>query len=316
MERRRPAAEVAAALTMRQLQYFVAVAEDEHFTRASERLLIAQPALSRQVHELEEALQVELFVRNAHGVRLTEAGRELLARAHDLFAMLSRTVDAVRAAADGSRGRLRLGFYGPSVYNNLVPRASIERFRLEFPDVEIVVYEMFSEQVASSLRAGTIDVGISRDIPLNPDLDIRRLIRERLVVLLQASDPIADATAVAFRDLDHRGLITFPAVLIAGVVQRIRDLARENGASLHVAQEVTQLHTVAYLVSQGRGIAILPSSSAYHVLDGFEGIVTRDLSDPGSTIDLFVITRSGEESPMVHHFLEILETERERLSSS
>jgi DNA-binding transcriptional LysR family regulator len=316
MQRSKDAIGAAAALTLRQIQYFVAVAEAEHYTRASERLLIAQPALSRQVHELEGTLEVELFVRSGHGVRLTDAGRELLVRARDLFAMLASTVEAVRAVADGSRGRLRLGFHGPTVYGNLLPRSAIERFRVEFPDVEVTSYELFSEQTASALRAETIDIGICRDLPLSPDLDSHQLIRERFVVLLPASDPLAGASVVAFRDLDGRGRITFPGDLIAGTRQRVTDIARENGVTLHIAQEVTQLHTVAYLVSEGRGISILPASAVYRGIDGFAGVVTRELSDPNATTDLVVATRRGEASPLVSHFIEILEAERRRLTEA
>jgi DNA-binding transcriptional LysR family regulator len=85
---------------------------------------------------------------------------------------------------------------------------------------------------------------------------------------------------------------------------------------LHIAQEVTQLHTVAYLVSEGRGISILPASAVYRGIDGFAGVVTRELSDPNATTDLVVATRRGEASPLVSHFIEILEAERRRLTEA
>ena len=172
-----------AGITLRQLQYFVAVAEEEHFTHAAERLVIAQPALSRQVNDLEEALGVALFVRASRGVRLTEAGRELLVRTRAMFVTLERTVDAVRFAGQVEFGRLRLGYYGPSFYNNAVTRNALEQFRLAFPNVDVIAHELFSEQLIRALRDGRIDIGISRGTVRASDIESRVIAIERAVVV-------------------------------------------------------------------------------------------------------------------------------------
>jgi DNA-binding transcriptional LysR family regulator len=292
------------AITLRQLQYFVAVAEDEHFTRASERLLIAQPSLSRQIHDLEETLGVSLFVRGPRGVYLTDAGRDLFVHARQIIAMLERAFDSVRETALGGRGRLRLGYYGPTFYNNTVTYSALERFRAEWPQVEVVALELFTGQMVEALRAGRIDVAICRGEPDSPGLNCWTIATERLYVLLPAGDALAGTERVALRDLDGRKLITFPQALSFGLNARVADVAAAAGVSLPPAREVTQLASIAYHVSAGDGIAILPASSS--VFFGFPKIVSRELSDPNATCDVSAWAREGETDRYARAFLEML----------
>ena len=294
------ARDLSALITLRQLQYFVAVAEGEHFTRASERLLIAQPALSRHVKELEEALAVELFVRNKRGVQLTEAGRELLVRARAMFANLEATVDAVRSAG---HARLRLGYYGPLLYNNGVARSAMERFRLESPDVEVIFRELFSGQMVSALRDRSIDVAIGRDVPRGPDIEARFIESERLAAILPESDPLASKPTVTLADLEGRSIITFQTELSVALHRRIAEIAREANIPLRIGHQVTQLTSITYHVSRDEGVAILPVSSA---AVPFPGVVTREISDPSATIDILVLTRRGEDTPIARHFVDLL----------
>jgi DNA-binding transcriptional LysR family regulator len=290
-------------ITLRQLEYFIAVAEEEHFTRAAERLIIAQPSLSRQVKDLEDALGVELFIRDSHGVTLTEAGRELLERARTIFAMLDRTVDAVRSAAAGQRGRLRLGYYGPTFYNNFVTRAALERFRAETPDIEVSALELFSEQVISLLREERIDIAVSRAVAPVSDVEQKLIVAEPLVVLVSEADELASKADVQLADLDGQNLEAFSKDLALAQYERIIELARKSGITLNVVRELSQLTSIAHHVALGEGISILPASSG---VGPFQGVVTRKISDPEATLDLFAVTRRGEQSPLVLRFLELL----------
>ena len=292
-----------AGITLRQLQYFVAVAEEEHFTHAAERLVIAQPALSRQVSDLEEVLGVDLFVRSARGVRLTEAGHELLIHARALFNTLERAVHAVRFAGKAEFGRLRLGYYGPSFFNNSVTRTALERFRAELPDIDVFSQELFSEQLIRALRDGRIDVGISRGAVRASDIESRVIATERAVVLVAQSDPLAGQASVTLAELNGRAMITFPPETSLGLNERIAEIAREAGVVLSFAQAVTQLQTMAHLVAQEEGIAILPASSTTFE---FQGIVALEITDPNATIDLTAVYRRGETSTVALRFLALL----------
>jgi DNA-binding transcriptional LysR family regulator len=293
-----------AGITLRQLQYFVAVAEEEHFTHAAERLVIAQPALSRQVSDLEEVLGVDLFVRGARGVRLTEAGHELLAHARVLFDTLERAVHAVRLAGHVEFGRLRLGYYGPSFFNNSVTRTALERFREELPEIEVISQELFSEQLIRALRNGRVDVGISRGAVRASDIDSRVIATERAVVLVAQSDPLAGRKSVALADLNGRSMIVFPLESSLGLNERIAEIMRESGVQLHVAQEVTQLQTMAHLVARNDGVAVLPASSAAFP---FSGVAVLEIADAHATIDLTAVTRRGEDSAIALRFIALLE---------
>ncbi len=292
------------AITLRQLQYFVAVAEEEHFTRASERLSIAQPSLSRQVHDLEETLGVALFVRGARGTHLTDAGRDFFVHARGILAMLERAIDSVRVTALGGSGRLRLGYYGPSFYNNAVTRSALERFRADWPEVEVVALELFSGQMLDALHAGRIDVAISRGEPASSDLDCWTIATERLYGLLSDADPLAGEEAISLADLDGRKLITFPQALSFGLNARVADVAAVAGVSLLPAHEVTQLTSIAYHVSRGDGIAILPASSAAYF--SFPNIVSREIRDPHATCDVTVWARVGEADRFARAFLHLV----------
>jgi DNA-binding transcriptional LysR family regulator len=292
-----------AGITLRQLQYFVAVAEDEHFTHAAERLTIAQPSLSRQVSDLEEVLGVALFIRESRGVRLTEAGRELLERTRVMLNALEQTIHAVRFAGNAEVGRLRLGYYGPSFFSNSVTRTAFERFRAESPDVEVISLELFSEQLIRALREGRIDIGISRGLVRGNDIESRVIAVERAVVLVASTNPLANKPALALADLDGQPVISFPHEMSAGLNERIVELSRAAGITLHTVQEVTQLPSIGYHVAQNDGIAILPASPASWALPG---VVVRDLVDPGATFDLTALIRKGEDSAVALRFMELL----------
>lgn len=258
MDRSSPAYNVTNGITLRQLEYFIAVGEAEHFGRASERLLITQRSLSRQVRELEEALGVDLFVRDPRGVRLTEAGRELLAPAQRMFVGLECTIDAVRSAGRRERSRLRLGFYGPWFYNNSATRSALERFRAEAPDVEMTLHELLAEQMVPGLRDGRIDVAVGREVRLPPEIESRLITTEGLAVLLADDDELASKPAVALADLGGRGMIALQQDLTTWF-RHVVEVAREANVSLSIVPEVTTLASLAYHVSRNEGIAIVPA---------------------------------------------------------
>ena len=294
---------VLGSITLRQLQYFIAVAEEEHFTRAAERLVIAQPALSRQVSELEELLEVELLVRSSRGVRLTEAGRELLERSRALFDGLERTIEAVQSAGSGGQGRLRLGYYGPAFFYNDVTRTALERFRAEAPHVEVIAHELMAAQFAAALRSGKIDLAISRGTQRGSDIAGIVIGNERLVLMIAEDDPLARQTHVSLRDIDGRGLILFPNSLAGGYNDRVHAVLREAGVTTSIAREITQHSSIGYHVARGEGISIMPISSARLP---FPGMAVREFSDAFATIDLIAFMRRGDEAPALQHFLRLL----------
>src|ERR1700709_2817668 len=153
-------------MEFRHLTYFVAVAKDLHFRRAAERLHIAQPALSQQIARLEAELGVELLARTRRSVELTDAGRTLLRDARTLLERREQAIVAVRRAAQGQSGTLRVGFVGPVTYSIL--RTVVRAYRAEFPDVDLTLHELTSVEQIEWLFAGKLDIGFTR-LPVNDD---------------------------------------------------------------------------------------------------------------------------------------------------
>lgn len=145
-------------MELRHLRYFVAVAEAENVTRAAAKLRVAQPAVSRQIRDLEDELGVALFERSAKAVRLTEAGRVFLDEARAVLHRSDAAVDAARAAAGGTSGELHAG-YAPSLTVEILPRA-LRSFQAEFPRVRVLLHDLSTQEMLDCLRGGKLHVAL------------------------------------------------------------------------------------------------------------------------------------------------------------
>ena len=153
-------------MEIRQLRYFIAVAEEMHFNRAAARLHIAQPALSQQIQRLERELKTTLFARTTRSVELTETGKVLLVAARRVITESEDALRSIEQAVEGRTGTLRVGFVGSAALN-LIPRI-VPPLRQMYPDLELELHELTTEQQLSSLDAGNLDVGIVRDVESRP----------------------------------------------------------------------------------------------------------------------------------------------------
>ena len=145
-------------MELRHLRYFVAVAEEQNVTRASAKLRVSQPAVSRQIRDLEEELGLALLERSAKAVRLTEAGRVFLAEARAVLQRSEEAIRAVRAVAGGLSGELHIG-YAPSLTVQILPRA-LRSCQAEFPGVRILLHDLSTEE----MLAGFVDLAIPVDV--------------------------------------------------------------------------------------------------------------------------------------------------------
>src|ERR1700742_1756234 len=145
-------------MELRHLRYFVAVAEEENVTRAAAKLRVAQPAVSRQIHDLEEELGLALFERTAKSLHLTDAGKVFLDEARAVLARADEAMKAVRAVAGGERGELRVG-YAPSLTVQILPRA-LRRFQAEHPQVRVALHDLSTEEMLAGLRENRLDLAL------------------------------------------------------------------------------------------------------------------------------------------------------------
>src|SRR5579863_948244 len=195
-------------MELRQLRYFVAVAEDLHFGHAAQRLRIAQPALSRQIQALEKELLVQLLFRNRRRVQITAAGQVFLDRARLILARVEDAVLAAQRASGGVSGSLNLGFVGSATYDVLP--SVLRAFRQAAPNVELTLSEMTVHAQLEALKEKRIDIGLLR-LPAKTDgIVFRRISREPLYVALPGSHRLAQLPSVRLSSLAEEPFVLYP----------------------------------------------------------------------------------------------------------
>lgn len=280
------------------MRYVVAVAETDSFTRAAERCLVVQSALSHQIARLERELGARLFERTSRRVRLTPAGAAFLPAARQCLDAAERAAAEVAAAVGEIRGRLAVGLI-PTVAAVDIPGA-LRDFRQRYPDVRISLRVGASEDLVEQVKQGAIEVAfLGLPTTARPSgVDFRELARDRLVAVVAPDHPLAGATTVDLRRLSSEVFVDLPAKT-AGRVQS--DQAFEAaGLTRDVAFEVTTADFMARLVGQRLGIAMLPSAYAPQLT----GVTTIEVADAPARVE-YVIWSAGR-TPAATAFLDLL----------
>jgi DNA-binding transcriptional LysR family regulator len=285
-------------MDLRQLRYFVAVAEERHFGRAAQRLHMSQPPLSMQIKALERELGIELLERTSRRVALTDAGRALLERARTILVAVEEAREVARGAEEGLQGRLEVGFISSASLSLLPP--SIRLFRERFGSIELELKELTSAQQIDALYEGGIRVGLVR-LPLRaPGIRFEPVLEERLVVALPSGHALEGLDRVSLETIVDLPLIFFTRQLIPGFHAQIVELFQRVGAFPKVAQHAVHVQTIVGLVASGVGIAILPGSAERVIR---EGVVYRTLDVPDATSWMGLAWVEGDESKLVKNFI-------------
>ena len=241
---------------LRRLRYFVAVAEELHFGRAARRMNVSQPPLSVQVRTLEREIGTPLLIRTQRRVELTEAGRVLLEESKRLIAQAEAAIVHTRRAAEGSVGRLAIGFVSTVDYSILPPL--VRRFRQRHPGVALKLLELTGDRQQTLLQSGELDLGLSVLPQPVPGLSARPVFREPLVAAIPTSHRLARKRRIALRALAQDGLIQFPRELAPGLYDLVIAACQRAGFTPHLAQEAIQMQTILGLVAAGLGVAVVP----------------------------------------------------------
>lgn len=286
-------------MELRTLRAFVVLAEEEHFHRAAERLHIAQPALSQTIKRLEKELHVQLFLRTTRSVRLTDPGRVLLAEARQILSAADRAHSAVRHAASGELGGVRIGFVASAALG-LVPNI-LRTVQQQWPRLDLELVESTTGVQLTALRSGELDIGIVREAHPSPDLLVTHLLKERLVVALHDSHPLADRGHVQLSELRDEAFIAAPRGATPLLSDHIAALCDSVGFHQTVAHEALQFPTILGLVAANAGIAIVPE--AMKVLQ-LPGLVYLDLEDERATSQISVVaTAARADTPLIRNVL-------------
>lgn len=283
-------------MELRQLRYFLVVAEELHFGRAAERLHLTQPPLTVAIRRLERELGVQLFDRTTRRVTLTHAGEAFKRRVREAVTELDEAAGDVASVAAGLSGRIRVGFVSSASYTT-IPEA-IRAFRRQRPRVELVLSPLTSGEQIEQLLDGDLDVGLIRDPGEVPGLAMELVSTEDLVAVLPEAHPLASREEVRPEDLEGEPMILFPYRLMPGFVTRVLRLFDGLETSPQVVQQAIHQETVLGLVAAGLGISILPESVRRFQMPG---VVTRPLSGRPQTA--LYAARGRSHSPAVDQFM-------------
>jgi DNA-binding transcriptional LysR family regulator len=286
-------------LEYRHLRYFIAVAEERNFSRAAERLYMAQPPLSAAIRQLEQDLDVELLRRSTRQVTLTEAGEAFLEGAHKTLAVLERTVGDVRRIAGGGLPHLRVGLGCPAHVETFpTVRAA---FAAAHPEIVLVPEHMWAAQMPEALRRGTVDVALASCPEFDRELSIRTIRRERLVALVSADHPAADLPEVTLSELASSEFLCPPADLAPRFHQLLIAMCQAAGFDPIISR-----HS---LVSGWETGIIIDKDSVTLVVEGFasvvpDGVVALPLM-PVSYLDTAVMWRTDDPPKAALDFAEV-----------
>jgi LysR family transcriptional regulator, benzoate and cis,cis-muconate-responsive activator of ben and cat genes len=290
-------------MNLRALQCFVILAEELNFSRAAERLHIAQPALSQQVRMLEERLGSQLVDRATRPLRLTEAGNYLCTEAKQILKAWDQAALGTHDIGLGKRGWLSIGFTRSAMYSILPP--ALKSFHQAYPQVELKLFEMLTEEQSDALRDQRIHIGIGRQPLAIPGCTAFPLLRERVVVVLAPDHPQAASKKVRIADLADTPLILYPKHQNAQFKHSVQSLYRDAGVTPLVAHEAYEIQTAIALVAAGLGVTIVGESVARH---GRADVVFRHLEGAGSSqrTTLAATFRTDDASPHLRAFIDCL----------
>lgn len=287
-------------LTLRQMEAFVAVARTLSFSQAAAQLHLSQPALSDAVRKLEDAVGGRLLDRDTRNVALTPLGIEVLTTAERLLDDFESALTGVRAFLDGRRGRVAVAA-SPSISAGFLPDV-VAAFQRSHPLVDIRICDALSDEVVALVRAGKVDIGLAPEPALiEDDLAVRRLFRDRLVLLLRKDHELARRSAA----VTWSALAPFRLVALkntSSVRHLMEQTYAQKGLELQPAFEVEYPTTLIGFVSRGLGIGVLPYSLVPPM--PLRELTYRRIGQPEIQRTLCVITRrSRTPSPAAEAFI-------------
>ncbi|TNF23347.1 MAG: LysR family transcriptional regulator [Rhodobacteraceae bacterium] len=244
----------------KQLQYFVAVAEEMHFGRAAERLGMAQPPLSRQIKQLEDQLGAVLFNRGRNAIALTQAGDRLYAHARDILRSVEDAEAEVRRIGEGAEGRLRIGFVGSATYG-IVPNI-VKSFRASFPAVALSLYPMNNAQLKRSLIRRDIDIAFARPALRDAEFVTRKLVDEPLRAAVPDTWVTQNDSEIALAEVRDQVFILYPERPRPSFADLVLERCLAQGLEIGKRVFTMDLQTALSLVAIGEGICIVPDSVA------------------------------------------------------
>jgi DNA-binding transcriptional LysR family regulator len=266
-------------MDIRHLRYFLAVANERNFTRAAERLNIAQPPLSRAIKQLEDEVGAPLIDRHARPLRLTPIGRLFREQSTQILGRMNDMKSMVQAAVAIDNRQFTIGFVASTIYARL-PEL-IREFRIRAPNVQLSLIESTTLDQITALKEGRIDVGFGRIRFDDPAIRRTVLRNERLVVALPVHHRLAqDSGPVSLHKVAQEPQIVYPSVPRPSYADQVISLFRDYGYEPRLIHEARELQIAIGLVAAEEGVAVVPESVARSRTDD---VAYRDLLEPATS---------------------------------
>jgi len=288
-------------MELRHLRYFVAVGEEQHYNRAAQRLRVAQPALSRQIQDLEEEIGFKLFDRLPRGVKLSVAGQCFMEDARRILEQVSQATARAKRVASGQSGTLRVGFVESMSWHGVVPD-SFREFRLRQPDAELQLKPLSSREQIEAVHSGALDAGFVFAISnINRGLAQLPVASLNLMLAAPKGHPLAKLQMLRLRDLSDAAFIWFPRRESPAFYDRLMHECFRNGLkSPHIIQEALNEATILSLVACRMGVAFVSSATRWRCPESVVLLPVMDLKLP---LPFALVWRKENASPLAAKFV-------------
>jgi DNA-binding transcriptional LysR family regulator len=283
---------------LRHLRYFIAVAEELNFSRAAQRMHMAQPPLSAAIRQLERDLGVDLFARTTREVRLTDAGRAFLAGARRTLADAERAAEDAKRAAAGELGHLRIAYSWSTRFQTLPTLG--RAFREGHPDVELLAQEMWNARMPGAFADGSIDIALSVCPEIAAELELAPIRKERLVALLPEAHPLAREDAIPLFALADEEFIVFPREIAPRLHDAFMSIYRRGGFEPRVRNESFHTGWDLGVLAEIPAVAMAPQTVAGGLPDGIAAVA---ISEPTDALETCLVWRSDDSSATVAAFV-------------
>jgi len=288
-------------MELRHLRYFVAVGEEQHYGRAAERLRVAQPALSRQIQDLESEIGFQLFDRLPRGVRLSSAGKTLLEDARLILQHVNEATIRAGRVARGLAGTLRVGFTESASWHGVVP-ASFLLFRQGQSDAELQLVPSSSLEQVQAIRSGRLDAGFVFNMPrTDPELDQLQVASQKLVLAAHKRHPLTQSKRLRLRDLTDAAFVWFPRRQSPAYYDRLMQACFRGGLKApRIVQEAVDQATLLSLVACGLGVAFVSDATRWRCP---KDVALRPVVDLHLPIAFSLVWRKDNASPLLARFV-------------
>lgn len=294
-------------MELRHLRYFVAVAEELNYRKASERLHVTQPALSSQIKDLESDVGEKLLDRNTTRVRLTDAGTIFLDEARAILARADQAIAVTRDAARGRRGRLAVGYFAP-IFMGLMPQ-SLKEYREKFPAVDVALVEMPIVEQVAALQSGAIQIAftVGESMPIPPQVASVTVARSPVMLVVHRDHRLARARNIGIADLVEERILCFsPTKRLVSVQGEIIKRAFANrGLKLKSLQQIDGVEAFRAMLESGMGVSLIAESGS---LTNSEHLVVKPLQETGDDLmlELRALWRADDPSLLVDNFIAVM----------